>query len=191
MTKIRLAILASGNGSNAEAIMSWAKSNALAEVVCTGSDKKDAYVLTRAKNFNVPSFVVKKKKGEERSSFDGRLLLKLATFSPDWIILAGYMKLLTPIFLEKYRNRVINIHPSLLPDFPGLDGHGDAFRAGVLETGCTVHYVDEGLDTGPIIAQKKFSIIKGETFLDFKKRGLAIENEFYPAVIEKLLKETL
>jgi phosphoribosylglycinamide formyltransferase-1 len=191
MTKARLIILASGSGSNAEAIMKWAQSSSLAEVVCVVSDKKNAKVLERAKNNNVPAVIVLKKKNESREDFDKKLLAKISDLSPDWIVLAGYMKLLTPVFLERYKNRIINIHPSLLPLFPGIDGYGDAFRAGVSESGCTVHYVDEGIDTGLIIDQRKFSLISGESFEDFKTRGLKIENEFYPQVLEKIIRNRL
>lgn len=188
MKKFRLAILASGSGSNAEAIMNWAERSELASVVCLGCNKKEAVVLKRAEKFNVPVFTVLKKKNETKSEYDKRLSEKLDQFKPDWIVLAGYMRLLSSEFLKHYNYKVINIHPSLLPQFPGLDGYGDAFKAGIAESGCTVHYVDDGLDTGAIIAQKKLPLLKGESFEDFKRRGLAIENSFYPEVLEKLLK---
>lgn len=191
MKTIRLAILATGSGSNAEAIMNWASQTDLASVVCVGSNKKEALVHSRAQKFNVPSFRVIKKKNESAIHYDERLLSALAEYSPDWIILAGFMRLLTPVFLNCYTNRIINIHPSLLPAFPGPDGYGDAFKSGVTESGCTIHYVDEGMDTGEIIAQKKFPLIAGESFEEFKRRGLAIENQFYPEVLEKLLKGIL
>jgi phosphoribosylglycinamide formyltransferase-1 len=192
MKKTKLAILASGNGSNAEAIMKWALQSELAEVVCIGSDRKKAFVHERAKKFSVPSFSIgKKSSDEERISFDRRLLAKLDEYKPDWIILAGYMKLLTPSFLEHFPNRIVNIHPSLLPAFPGTDAYADAYKAKVKMSGCTVHFVDEGLDTGKIIAQTYIPMIDGDTLEDFKKRGLAIENEFYPKVLEKILKECL
>lgn len=188
--KKKLAIFASGSGSNAESIMEWAKKSNLAEVVCVFSDRREARVLERAKNKNVPSFCLKKKKLETKEEFDQRIMKNLLSYEPEWIVLAGYMKLLTTPFLEQYKNRVINIHPSLLPLFPGMDGYGEAFRAGVSESGCTVHYVDEGMDTGLVIEQKRFPVIPGESLEEFKKRGLSIENEFYPQVIEKLfLKE--
>lgn len=188
MTKIKIAILASGSGSNAEAIMNWAESSDLAEVVCVLSDKKNAYVLERAKKRQVKTLQVFKKSAESRSDYDLRLVTRLNDYGPDWIILAGFMKLLTPVFLNAFKNKIVNIHPSLLPLFPGTDGYGDAFKAGVNGSGCTVHYVDEGMDTGPIIAQKKFERIQSESFEEFKARGLKIENEFYPVVLEKLLK---
>lgn len=191
MKKLRLAILASGSGTNAEAIMRWAQSSELAEVVCIGSDKQKAQVHERARRFQVPSFSVVKKMGEDKSSFDKRLLHKLSFFRPDWIILAGYKKLLTPDFLASFPNRVINIHPSLLPAFPGKDAYGDAYRAGVDVSGCTVHFVDEGMDTGKMIAQTLIPRLPHDTLDEFKKRGLAIENEFYPRVLENLLKENL
>lgn len=187
MRKIRLAILASGSGSNAEAIMRWAGAVDFAEIVCVGSDKRKAFVHERAKAFSVPSFSVVKRKNEERAAFDKRLLAALEAFAPDMIILAGYMKLLTPQFLEKFPDRVINIHPSLLPAFPGTDGYGEAFAARVKMSGCTVHYVDAGVDTGKIIEQTNIPLLPEDTLEDFKKRGLAIENEFYPRVLEKLL----
>jgi phosphoribosylglycinamide formyltransferase-1 len=191
MKKIRIAILASGSGSNAEAIMKWASKSSLAEVVCVGSNKKEAFVLERAKRFDVPTFVVSKRRSDAVESFDLRMLGQLEKYAPDWIILAGYMKLLTPVFLERYPKRVINIHPSLLPLFPGTDGYGEAYRAGVSESGCTIHYVDEGVDTGEIIAQTKIPLHEGESFEEFKARGLAVENQFYPEVIERILEGRL
>ncbi|MDD4972814.1 MAG: phosphoribosylglycinamide formyltransferase [Bacteriovorax sp.] len=191
MSKIKLAILASGSGSNAEAIMKWAATSDIAEVVCVGSNKKAAMVISRAEIFNIPKFTVLKKKNESRESYDERMSGALSEYKPDWIILAGFMRLLTESFLEKFNHQVINIHPSLLPMFPGLDGYGDAFKAGVIESGCTVHYVDAGLDSGAIIEQRIFPMIPGESFEDFKKRGLSIENKFYPEVLEKLFKGKL
>lgn len=187
MGKVKIAILASGSGSNAEAIINWAKSSDIAEVVCVLSNKRDALVLNRAFNYNIEAFSVLKRKSEDAVNYDKRLAAKLQKFSPDFIVLAGFMRLLSSDFLKTFNYKIINIHPSLLPLFPGMDGYGDAFRAGVSESGCTVHYVDEGMDTGKIIAQKSFPLIAGESFEDFKKRGLAIENKFYPEVLEKLL----
>lgn len=189
MKKIRLAILASGSGSNAEAIMKWAENSELATVACVASNVSSAPVLVRAEKYHVPVIVhLKKNQLETRVSFDQRLIEKLTHYKPDWIILAGYMRLLSREFLEHFNHQVINIHPSLLPAFPGTDGYGEAFRAGVAESGCTVHYVDEGMDTGAIIAQRSIPMIKNESLEEFKKRGLVIENSFYPEVIENLLK---
>lgn len=187
MRKIKIAILASGSGSNAEAIMNWAKNSKQTEVVCVISNKKTAYVLKRAELKNVPGLYVPKRKNESAVDYDEKLLERLSFFNPDLVILAGYMKILTPHFLDFFRNRVINIHPSLLPAFPGLDGYGEAYKAQVQTSGCTVHYVDEGVDTGAIIAQKSFDLIPGESFEEFKARGLKIENQFYPEVLETII----
>lgn len=191
MAKIKIAILASGSGSNAQAIMNWASASDMAEVVCVLCDKKNALVLERAANSGVPTLLVRKKKSETREEFDQKMIARLADYNPDWVVLAGFMKLLTPTFLNKFKNRIVNIHPSLLPLFPGTDGYGDAFKASVTESGCTIHYVDEGMDTGKIIEQQKFKLIPGESFEEFKARGLKIENEFYPIVLEKLFKGLL
>ncbi|MBY0413856.1 MAG: phosphoribosylglycinamide formyltransferase [Bdellovibrionales bacterium] len=182
----KIAIFASGSGSNAEAIINWAQTKRLVEVVCVFSDRRESYVLERASIKGVPAFFLKKKKLETAQSFDQRILKNLSLYNPDWIILAGYMKLLTPHFLEHFKNRVVNIHPSLLPLFPGKDGYGDAYKARVSESGCTVHYVDEGIDTGEVIEQKKIELIPGESFEAFKQRGQKVENEFYPQVLERL-----
>lgn len=187
MKQNKIAILASGNGSNAEAIMAWAIESMKAEVVCVLSDKKKAFVIERAKIKNVPTIIIPYEKNEGRASHEKKMIESLHHFQPDWIVLAGFMRLLSPLFLGAFENRVINIHPSLLPLFPGKDAYGDAFRAKVKESGCTVHYVDEGIDTGPIIAQTKFQLIEGESLEDFKRRGLEIENQFYPQVLEKIL----
>jgi phosphoribosylglycinamide formyltransferase 1 len=170
MKKARLAILASGSGSNAESIMKWAKAKDLAEVVCVVSDKREARVHERATSLGVPSHFVKKKKMESREEYDQKIIMRLADYNPDWIVLAGYMKLLSPKFLCVFKDKVVNIHPSLLPLFPGTDGYGEAYRAKVLESGCTVHFVDEGMDTGKIIAQRKFPLIPGESLEEFKAR---------------------
>lgn len=191
MKKSRLAILASGSGSNAEAIMLWAQKSDLADVVCVISNKKQARVLERARDLNVAAEFVSKKLTDSKDDYDKKLLERLKKYQPDWIVLAGYMRLLTAEFLNHYPNKVINIHPSLLPLFPGTDGYGEAFQAKVHVSGCTIHYVDEGVDTGKIIAQKEFPLSPADTLEDFKKRGLAVENQFYPEVIEKLLRGQL
>lgn len=189
MKKVKLAILASGSGSNAEAIIKWSIEKNIAEVVCVGSNKKEAKVIARAKDNNISTFVLLKKKNETRLDYDQRLSIELKKYDPDWIILAGYMRLLTESFLEQFSYKVINIHPSLLPLFPGTDGYGETFRAEVKEAGCTVHYVDKGMDSGRIIEQFRFKKIIGESFEDFKARGLKYENEFYPKVLERLFKD--
>lgn len=184
----RLAVLASGSGTNAEAIMKWAESQESVEIVCVLSDKKKAYVLNRAEQFKIPTLYLKKYKSESNLEYDSKILLALKDYHPDWIILAGYMKILGSTFLKSFPMRVINIHPSLLPLHPGLNAYENAYQAGDVEAGCTIHFVDEGIDTGEIIAQRSFKRIPDESFEDFHARGLKIENSFYPEIIQELLK---
>lgn len=184
--KARFAIFASGSGSNAEAIIKWAKESTLAEVVCVICNKRGAKVHERARNHQIESLYLPKTSLMTKTEYENGLLLKLKERGVDWVCLAGYMIILSPHFLTHFPKRVINIHPSLLPFFPGKDGYGDAFRARVEKSGCTIHFVDEGIDTGTIIAQKEIPLYPEDTLEQFKERGLAIENAFYPEVLEQL-----
>jgi len=184
--KARLAIFASGSGSNAEAIIKWAKESPLAEVVCVISNKRGAKVHERARNHRIESLYLPKTSLVTKNEYETHLLEILKQRKVDWVCLAGYMLILSKHFLVHYPQRVINIHPSLLPLFPGKDGYGDAFRARVSKSGCTIHFVDEGIDTGAIIAQREIPLYSDDTFEQFKERGLAIENAFYPEVLEQL-----
>lgn len=188
--KYRLVILASGNGSNAESIMEWAKLTNYADIVAVISDKKNAFVLERAKKFQIPHILtVIKKEQESREEYDKKLLEELKKVQPDLILLAGFMRILNVETVNAYSKKILNIHPTLLPKYPGINGYEEMFQGSDEEVGCTVHYVDEGVDTGEIIGQSVFKRIPHETFLDFKARGLRNENLFYPKVIEKILKE--
>ncbi len=188
--KIRLAILASGSGSNASALMNYFKDHSQIEVSCLISNKKEAPVLKKALEQQVPHFCVRHFANKSSQEFEEKMLMVLSEFKPDFIILAGFMKILSSHFLRAYEKRVINIHPSLLPLFPGKDGYGDAFRAKVTESGFTVHLVDEGVDTGPIISQVKCSLYADDSLESFKARGLKNENEFFPQIVEKYILES-
>jgi phosphoribosylglycinamide formyltransferase-1 len=185
--KVKIAILASGTGSNAEAIIKYFEQSLNVEVVCVGSNRKIAPVLLRAQYLNTSTFYQLSRKNETKEDYDFRLIKKLESFSPDWIILAGYMRLLTSSFLQHFQYQVINIHPSLLPEFPGAHAYEQAFEAKVSHSGCTIHLVDEGMDTGKIIAQKIIPLYENDTLNDFKSRGLKVENEFYPQVLAEFL----
>ena len=187
ISKIRIAILASGTGTNAEAIIKYFQNSKNIEVTCLGSNRKMASALEKASRLNISTFYQSGKREESREDFDLRLIKKLEVFQPDWIILAGYMRILTSVFLKNFNYQVINIHPSLLPLFPGANAYEQAFNAQVTQSGCTVHLVDEGMDTGEIIAQKSFQLYPNETLNDFKARGLKVENEFYPIVLDEYL----
>lgn len=191
----KIVVLASGSGSNAEAIIRFAQEHKSFEVAAVISDKAEALVLQRAKNFNIESALVEKSKTEAKASFEQRLVHEIKKHQPDWVVLAGFMKLLSPEFLQNFYDpkakhfKVVNIHPSLLPLFPGKDAYEQSFKAQTSEYGCTIHFVDEGMDTGKIIFQERIKAIEGEDFTSFKDRGLAAENRIYPIILEKLFKE--
>ena len=193
MTKI--VVLASGSGSNAEAIIRYAHQHKSFEVAAVISDRPEALVLQRAKNFNIEAHVVEKSKTETKLSFEQRLVIEIRRHQPDWIVLAGFMKLLSAEFLQNFYDpeikhyKVVNIHPSLLPLYPGKGAYEKSFKAQASEYGCTIHFVDEGMDTGKIIYQERIKAIENESFESFKERGLDTENRIYPIILDKLFKE--
>lgn len=185
-SKQRIAVFASGNGSNYEAIMrtfqdeGWTKGE-VALVVC---DQPGAYVLKRAEKWGTPTFTLSMKDYPNKAAFETAILQQLADFDIDFLVLAGYMRLLGTTLLEPYLGKIINIHPSLLPAFPGKDAIGQALEYGVQVTGVTVHFVDEGMDTGPIIAQRPVQITKEDTYESLAKKIQTVEHELYPQVIK-------
>lgn len=193
MTKI--VVLASGSGSNAEAIIRYAQAHKSYEVQAVISDRVGALALERARNLNVEASLVAKTKIETKEQFEARLVSEIKVHQPDWIVLAGFMKMLSKDFLNHFydqrikQNKVINIHPSLLPLYPGKEAYEQSFAATGNEYGCTIHFVDEGMDTGKIIYQERLKREAGDDFTTFKSRGLACENKIYPVILEKLFKE--
>ena len=191
----KIVILASGSGSNAEALIRFSQSSDAYSVTAVISDQPEAFVLQRAKNLKIPSYLVAQEKAETKFQYNLKLLETVKSLNPDWIVLAGYMKLLSAEFLKTFfdsrlgQNRIINIHPSLLPLFPGKESYEKAYNSAESEFGCTIHFVDEGMDTGKIIYQTRLQKIADESFQDFKDRGLALENKTYPVILEKLIKE--
>lgn len=188
----RLAVFASGNGSNFQSIAEAIKSGKLeAEICLVVCDREDAYVLERAKLENIDSFSFSAKNYSNKTEYESEILEKLRQYEIEFIILAGYMRLIGPTLLQKYSQGIVNIHPSLLPSFPGKDAIGQAFDAGVKETGVTVHYVDDGMDTGPVIAQKAVPILEGDTKDILQKRIQEMEHDLYPAVLQELCHKKL
>ncbi|WP_249596681.1 phosphoribosylglycinamide formyltransferase [Peribacillus frigoritolerans] len=188
----RLAVFASGNGSNFQSIAEAIKSGELeAEICLVVCDREDAYVLERAKLENIDSFSFSAKNYSNKTEYELEILEKLRQYEIEFIILAGYMRLIGPTLLQKYSQRIVNIHPSLLPSFPGKDAIGQAFDAGVKETGVTVHYVDDGMDTGPVIAQKAVPILEGDTKDILQKRIQEMEHDLYPSVLQELCHKKL
>ncbi|WP_430742862.1 phosphoribosylglycinamide formyltransferase [Bacillus atrophaeus] len=184
----KFAVFASGNGSNFEAIVTRLKEeNWDAEVSLLVCDNLEAKVLERAEAFSIPSFAFQPKSYENKPAFERAIIEQLRLHEVELIVLAGYMRLIGDTLLKAYGGKIINIHPSLLPAFPGIDAVGQAYRAGVKVAGITVHYVDEGMDTGPIIAQKAVEIGEGDTLKTIEQHIHELEHKNYPSVIKELL----
>lgn len=180
-----IAVLASGRGTNMQSIIDKIESGYLnAKVAVVISDKSDAFALERAKKHKITTLFLDPKKAKSREEYDKLIIKQLEKYNVDAVVLAGFMRLLSKYFVDKYENKLINIHPSLLPSFPGINGYEDAWQYGVKVSGCTVHFVDEGCDTGPIILQKINPIKDDDTFESFKERGLKIEHEALPEALK-------
>lgn len=157
--KAKVAVLISGRGGNLRALLEATKDKTFPVEICLViSNKADAYGLKHAEEFNIPSFVIDHKGFSNRQEFDDKIDKKLEEYNIDIVCLAGFMRLLTANFTEKWQGRIINIHPSLLPSFKGANAIEQAFKAGVKITGCTVHYVTAQMDEGPIIVQESVRI---------------------------------
>ncbi|MFK2826060.1 phosphoribosylglycinamide formyltransferase [Bacillus sp. B190/17] len=184
----RIALFASGSGSNfqviAEAIQRGDISADIAILVC---DQPDAYVIKRAEQLQIPVFSFRAKDYSSKVEFETKIVDKLREAGVDFIFLAGYMRLIGETLLRAYGGKIVNIHPSLLPAFPGKDAIGQAFNARVKITGVTVHFVDEGMDTGPIIDQESVRVAEDETRESLQEKIQKIEHTLYPRVIKNLL----
>lgn len=187
---MKIAVLASGNGSNFEAIANAIKAGELAaELSFVFSDHRDAFVLERAKKLDIPSISFELKEFPDKKSYETQLLRVLQANEIELVVLAGYMRLVGPTLLAAFPQKILNLHPALLPDFPGLHGIKDAFEAGVSQTGVTVHYVDEGVDTGPVIAQAVVDLEPGETLTSLEQKIHAVEHRLYPQTIAQVIKQ--
>lgn len=183
---LRVAVLASGNGSNLQALLDRIASGHLAaQVVLVASDKPDAPALARARKAGVPALVaLPPEPGERRVAYDERLAGVVRAERPDLVVLAGYMRIVGPALLDAFPGRVVNIHPSLLPAFKGLDAVGQAHRAGVAEAGCTSHLVTSDLDGGPILLQAGLAVRPGETVESLRARILRLEHLVLPRTVQ-------
>lgn len=187
MEPLRLGVLVSGSGSNLQAILdAVAKGRLDAQVRLVVSNKPQAFALERAKRAGVPTKVIRHKAYATREDFDQALVDALREAGAEWIVLAGFMRLLTPTFLDAFPMHVLNIHPALLPAFPGVDAQQQALDYGVRATGCTVHFVDAGTDTGPVIAQSVVAVREDDTYDTLASRILAREHKLFPAVLQWL-----
>lgn len=156
---VKAAVFASGSGTNFEALAEKEKSGELkADLDCLICDHSDAYALKRAEKLGIESFVFELKDFESKKAYEEAILKKLRERGIELVILSGYMKIITPVLLEAYPEKIINLHPAWLPEFKGAHAIQDAYEAGVDKTGVTVHYIDEGVDTGPVILQERVEI---------------------------------
>ena len=179
----RIAVLASGGGTNLQAILDTLHGREGIEVAGVASDKPDAMALRRAAGAGVPTAVFAGEDFADRAARDEAMAGWLEELAVDLVVLAGYMQLLTPGFLARFPNRVINVHPALLPAFPGLDAVGQALAYGVRITGVTVHFVDEGVDTGPIILQRPVPVPPERTWDATEELIHATEHVLLPEAI--------
>jgi phosphoribosylglycinamide formyltransferase-1 len=180
----RIVILISGRGTNMERLIQACQAGEIpAQVVRVISDNPEARGLERARAYGVPTVVVPARAFPDRAAFEEALLTAVREADPDLICLAGFMRILSPRFVQAYRYRIMNIHPALLPSFPGLHAQRQALEYGVKVSGCTVHFVDEGVDTGPIIVQKAVPVLEDDTEETLAARILEKEHEAYPEAV--------
>jgi phosphoribosylglycinamide formyltransferase 1 len=179
----RVAVLASGAGTNLQAILDKVHGRDGIEVACVGSNNPDALALERARVARIETAVFEREDHADREARDAAIGDWLAGRGVDLIVLAGYMELLAASFVGRFRNRIINVHPALLPSFPGLDAVEQALRHGVKVTGVSVHFVDEGVDSGPIILQRAVEVPASRDWAELEDRIHAVEHELLPEAI--------
>ena len=181
---LTIGVLISGRGSNLQAIIdAAARGEITGRVAVVISNKADASGLERARNAGIEALFIPSK-GKERTEFERELAEALESRCVELVCLAGFMRVLTPYFIRRFKNRIINIHPALLPSFPGENAQGQAFDYGVKVTGCTVHFVDEGVDTGQVIVQVPVEVREDDTAETLSARILEQEHRAYPRAIQ-------
>jgi len=191
--KQRIAIFISGRGSNMEAILKQAQDGMLAdccEVVLVFANNREAYGLQIAQQFGVPTAMIESR-GKKRQTFDQEVLALLEPLQLDYLVLAGYMRILSPGVIAHYRNRIINIHPADTKAYQGIHGYEWAFEQRLEQTQITVHLVDEGVDTGRILAQREVDLCGATTLEEVKERGLRVEHALYSEVLRGVFTRTL
>jgi phosphoribosylglycinamide formyltransferase-1 len=187
--KARLCVLISGSGSNLQAIMDACRGHILdATVVQVISNRADAHGLIRAQQAHIPTEVLNHKTFADRPGFDAALADHIDQCNPDFVVLAGFMRILTPGFVERFLGRLINIHPSLLPKYPGLDTHARALVAGDQEHGATVHFVTPTVDAGPPIVKGILNVLPDDSVDTLKARIHQLEHVIYPHALDQLIK---
>jgi phosphoribosylglycinamide formyltransferase-1 len=185
---LRLGVLVSGRGSNLQAILDMTAKNSAVSVVAVVSDRPEAFALKRIEGLGIPGVVVERGVFSNADAFEAAIREVLEEHRVDLVVLAGFMRVLSPGFVRRFPRRIINIHPALLPSFPGLHAQRQALERGVKISGCTVHFVDETLDGGPIIAQAAVPVLPDDTEETLSARILKEEHRLLPETILKFLK---
>jgi phosphoribosylglycinamide formyltransferase 1 len=184
---LRLGVLVSGSGSNLQAILDAVAERRLdAEVRLVLSNRPDAGALERADRAGAPSMVISHRRFDSREAFEEAMIAALREHGVEWVALAGFMRVLTARFLDAFPGRVVNIHPALLPAFPGVEAQRQALDCGVKVSGCTVHFVDAGVDTGPIIGQAVVPVLEADDVESLRLRILEQEHQLYPRALQLL-----
>jgi len=185
MKKLSLGVLVSGNGTNLQSIIDHSRDGKIdAKVEVVISDRKDAFALRRAERAGIPAFLVERKAFNSREEFEEKIISILKEYNVDLICLAGFLRILSPRFINEFKWRIMNIHPALLPSFPGMDAQKQAIEYGVKVSGCTVHFVDEGTDTGPIIVQIPVPVMESDTPDTLASRIMQEEVKAFPRAIQ-------
>jgi len=187
---VRLAVLVSGGGSGLAALLRYQRTPRCHRTTLVITDKTDAGGLQHGRDAGVRSVGVplpmEVEKSKRRVAHERLVDAELEAADVELVVLSGYMRILTPWFVRRWKGRLVNIHPSLLPDFPGAHAHRDALAAGVSVTGCTVHLVDEGVDSGPILAQREIEVLPGDDEKALQERVKGVEHLLYPDVLDRL-----
>ncbi len=188
----RLALFGSGRGSNGEAIYKTIEDGHIdGEIVLIMSDRPNVGIVDKGRAWQIPVYVIEPTMYAQKEDWSQAMLDVLATYTVDGVLLAGYMRVLPPTFVQAYRGNILNIHPSLLPAFVGLQAQKQALLKGVKYAGCTVHFVDEGMDTGPIIAQAVVPVYEDDTEDTLVKRILQEEHRIYPEAVRLFCEDAL
>ena len=182
---LKIGVLVSGSGTNLQAFIDAIAAKELdAEIVLVVSSRPDAYGIERAKAANIPVLVLNKGVYADPEAADARIVAALRESGAEYVFMAGYMRMVTPVILDAFPNRVVNLHPALLPSFKGAHGIQDAFDAGVKYTGVTVHFANAEYDKGPIIAQEPVAVLESDTVETLEERIHAVEHRLYPATAQ-------
>lgn len=191
-TPLKIAVLVSGSGTNLQALIDRIEQGDInANIACVISNKAEALALSRARQHGIPTEVLESSAGQKRSEYDALLVKILHRYNVRLVVLAGFMRILTDVMISAFPNAIMNIHPALLPAFPGLNAQRQALEYGVRFTGCTVHFVDSGTDTGPIILQAVVPITAEDTVATISEKIQVEEHRIYPEAVRLFVQGSL